>query len=62
MGCKKNGDEIENLFKKSAEEALFIQITLKNDKVYIGYSETIPIPQKWNSELFSAAGITQHKK
>lgn len=44
----KNGDEIEKLFKQSAEEALFIQITLKNDKVYIGYSEIIPIPQKTN--------------
>lgn len=44
----KNGDEIEKLFKKSVNEALFIQITLKNDKVYIGYSEIIPIPQKTN--------------
>jgi len=44
----KNGDEIEKLFKQSAEEALFIQLTLKNDKVYIGYSEIIPIPQKTN--------------
>lgn len=44
----KNGDELEKLFKKSVDEALFIQITLKNDKVYIGYSEIIPIPQKTN--------------
>ena len=44
----KNGDEIEKLFKQSVDEALFIQITLKNDKVYIGYSEIIPIPQKTN--------------
>lgn len=44
----KNGDEIERLFKQSVDEALFIQITLKNDKVYIGYSEIIPIPQKTN--------------
>lgn len=27
---------------------MFIQITLKNNKVYIGYSEIIPIPQKTN--------------
>jgi hypothetical protein len=44
----KNGDELEKLFKKSVDEALFVQITLKNDKVYIGYSEIIPIPQKTN--------------
>lgn len=44
----KNGDELEKLFKQSVDEALFIQITLKNDKVYIGYSEIIPIPQKTN--------------
>jgi hypothetical protein len=44
----KNGDELEKLFKRSVTEALFIQITLKNDKVYIGYSEIIPIPQKTN--------------
>lgn len=44
----KSGDELEKLFKKSVDEALFVQITLKNDKVYIGYSEIIPIPQKTN--------------
>lgn len=44
----KNGDELEKLFKKSVDEASFIQVTLKNDKVYIGYSEIIPIPQKTN--------------
>jgi hypothetical protein len=44
----KNGDELEKLFKKSVDDALLIQVTLKNDKVYIGYSEIIPIPQKTN--------------
>lgn len=44
----KNGSEIEKLFKRSAKEALLMQITLKNDKVYIGFSEMIPIPQKTN--------------
>lgn len=44
----KNGDELEKLFKKSVNDASFIQVTLKNDKVYIGYSEIIPIPQKTN--------------
>lgn len=43
-----NGDEIEKLFKKSVEEAVTIQVTLKNDKVYIGFSEIIPIPSKTN--------------
>jgi len=43
-----NGDEIEKLFKKSVEEAVTIQVTLKNDKVYIGFSEIIPIPHKTN--------------
>lgn len=42
----KNGSEIEKLFKRSAKKALLMQITLKNDKVYIGFSEVIPIPQK----------------
>lgn len=45
---EKNGDELEKLFKRSVDEASFIQITLKNEKVYIGYSEIIPIPQKTN--------------
>lgn len=44
----KNGDEIEKLFKKSAVEGVLLQITLKNNKVYIGFSEDIPIPQKTN--------------
>ena len=44
----KNGDEIEKLFKKSAIEGVLLQITLKNNKVYIGFSEDIPIPQKTN--------------
>jgi hypothetical protein len=43
-----NGDEIEKLFKRSVEEAVTIQVTLKNDKVYIGFSEIIPIPHKTN--------------
>jgi hypothetical protein len=44
----KNGDEIEKLFKRSAIEGILLQITLKNNKVYIGFSEDIPIPQKTN--------------
>lgn len=44
----KNGDEIEKLFKRSGIEGILIQITLKNNKVYIGFSEIIPEPQKTN--------------
>lgn len=44
----KVGDEIETLFKRSAEEGVLIQVTLKNGKVYIGFCEIIPIPQKTN--------------
>lgn len=44
----KSGDEIEQLFKRSFEEGVLMQITLKNNKVYIGFCEVIPIPQKTN--------------
>jgi hypothetical protein len=44
----KNGDEIEKLFKRSFDEGVLIQVTLKNNKVYIGFSEMIPEPQKTN--------------
>jgi hypothetical protein len=60
----KNGDEIEKLFKQSVDEALFIQITLKNDKVYIGYSEIIPIPNKTNYLILTPilSGYRDEKK
>lgn len=45
---RQNGDEIERLFKDSVEKGFAMQITLKSNKVYIGFSETIPIPQKTN--------------
>ncbi len=45
---RQNGDEIERLFKDSVEQGFAMQITLKNNKVYVGFSETIPIPQKTN--------------
>jgi hypothetical protein len=44
----KVGDEIETLFKRSAEEGILMQISLKNGKVYIGFCEIIPIPHKTN--------------
>jgi hypothetical protein len=44
----KYGDEIEQLFKNSALDGSAIQITLKNDKVYIGFCEETPIPKLTN--------------
>lgn len=44
----KNGDEIEKLFKDSAINGYLIQVTLKNEKVYVGFCEEIPIPKKTN--------------
>jgi hypothetical protein len=49
----KNGDELEKLFKRSAVEGKMMQITLKNDKVYIGFCEIIPEPQKTNYMIIS---------
>lgn len=44
----KNGDELETLVKDSALKGQTIMLTLKNNKVYIGFCEEIPIPQKTN--------------
>jgi len=45
---RKNGDELEKLFERSANEGKIMQLTLKNNKVYIGFCEIIPEPQKTN--------------
>lgn len=42
------GDELEQLFKKVAKEELLIQITLKSNKVYVGFVEYIPPPKQSN--------------
>nr|WP_314867039.1 hypothetical protein [uncultured Flavobacterium sp.] len=42
------GDEIEQLFKKAAKEELLVQITLKSNKVYVGFVEYIPPPKESN--------------
>jgi hypothetical protein len=42
------GDEIEQLFKKAVKEELLIQITLKSNKVYVGFVEYIPPPKESN--------------
>ena len=44
----KSGDELETLVKDSVLNAQTIMLTLKNNKVYIGFCEEIPIPQKTN--------------
>jgi len=38
------GNEMELLFKYSCEKKETIQITLKNDKVYVGWVELLPKP------------------
>lgn len=50
---RKNGDELEKLFERSAAEGKIMQLTLKNNKVYIGFCETIPEPQKTNYLVIS---------
>ncbi|SHF60080.1 hypothetical protein SAMN05444483_101735 [Salegentibacter echinorum] len=42
------GDEIEQLFKQSATDGLPIQITLKNNKVYVDFTDKIPPPKESN--------------
>ncbi len=42
------GNELEILFKNSVKYGWPIQITLKNDKVYLGYIDSTPLPSKTN--------------
>lgn len=42
------GDEIEQLFKDSAITGELMQITLSNNKVYIGFTDILPEPKKTN--------------
>lgn len=44
----KFGDELEQLFKHTAKEENLIQVTLKNNKVYVGFVEYIPPPKESN--------------
>ena len=41
---KRIGHELELLFAISVEESQLIQVTLKNDKAYVGWVEIIPKP------------------
>lgn len=45
---KKHGDEIEKLFRTSAKTGELMQLTLKNNKVYIGFTDIIPVPKETN--------------
>lgn len=42
------GDELEQLFRDSVVFGWPLQITLKNDKVYLGFVDEIPEPKKTN--------------
>ncbi len=42
------GDELEQMFKQSATDKLLLQITLKNNKVYVGFTDKIPPPKETN--------------
>ncbi len=44
----KHGDELEQLFRDSVVNAQPVQLTLKNDKVYLGIVDKIPEPKKTN--------------
>ncbi len=44
----KYGDEIEQLFKYSFLDKSLVQITLKNEKVYVGYASEILPPKQTN--------------
>ncbi|MCH8533626.1 MAG: hypothetical protein LAT51_01030 [Flavobacteriaceae bacterium] len=48
FAVKKYGDEIEKLFRTSAKTGQLMQITLKNNKVYIGFTDIIPVPKETN--------------
>jgi len=45
---KSIGNELELLFELSLSKENLIQVTLKNDKFYIGWVKSLPIPQQSN--------------
>jgi hypothetical protein len=49
------GSELEQLLESSANSKEMIQITLKNDKCYIGWVSALPIPQHSSYVRFSPA-------
>lgn len=44
----RHGDELEQLFRDSVLKAQLVQLTLKNEKVYLGVIDKIPEPKKTN--------------
>ena len=50
---KNYGDELEQLCLDSIVYGFALQVTLKNDKVYVGFVEEAPIPSKTNYLLFT---------
>ncbi|MBK6265635.1 hypothetical protein JKA74_11350 [Marivirga sp. S37H4] len=47
------GNELEQLCRDSIVQGFALQITLKNDKVYVGFISEAPIPSKTNYLLFT---------
>lgn len=47
------GNELEQLCRDSIVKGFALQITLKNDKVYVGFVSEAPIPSKTNYLLFT---------
>ncbi len=47
------GNELEQLCLDSIVDGFALQVTLKNDKVYVGFIEEAPIPSKTNYLLFT---------
>lgn len=45
---RKYGDEIEKLFRHSAKTGQLMQLSLKSNKVYIGFANNIPVPKETN--------------
>jgi hypothetical protein len=52
---KEIGSELEQLLEFSANNKELIQISLKNEKVYVGWVTTLPIPQHSSYIRFSPA-------
>ncbi|MDT0651148.1 hypothetical protein [Autumnicola edwardsiae] len=48
FAVKKYGDEIEKLFRRSAKTGELMFLSLKSNKVYIGFTDIIPVPKETN--------------
>lgn len=45
---RKYGDEVEKLFRVSARTGQLMELSLKNNKVYVGFTDIIPVPRETN--------------